>query len=251
MSVQPSIFGIPFSNCTEEQALDRLDELLQNAKKTGKASFAAFINAHCMNIAYHDKQYADILKEQADAVWPDGIGIKIAGKLLGFEVPANVNGTDLFPLICKRNYSIYMLGAAPGVAQKAMENASAEHSSARFVGASHGYFSDEYTVEDAIAQANVAKPDILLVALGVPRQEKWIAEHRDELHCGVAIAVGGLLDFISGRIPRAPAWMSNHGLEWCYRLYQEPLRLFNRYVIGNPLFIMRVLIERIKNSFAG
>ena len=245
MNSKPSIFGVQFSNCTKDQALDRLDELLQNARQSGRTAFAAFINAHCMNIAYKDSQYTAILQKQADVVWPDGIGIKLAGKLLGFKVPDNVNGTDLFPLICGKSYSIYMLGAAPGVAQKAMENAASQFPAARFVGASHGYFSEEYTEKTAIAQINALKPDIVLVGLGVPRQETWIAEHRDELDCGVAIAVGGLLDFISGRIPRAPLWMRNHGLEWCYRLYQEPIRLFKRYVIGNPLFLMRVLLERL------
>ncbi len=246
MNSMPSIFGIPFSNCTKNQALNRLDELLSNARHTKRAAFIAFINAHCMNIAYKDSQYTAILREHADAVWPDGIGIKMAGKLLGFDVPDNVNGTDLFPMICQKKYSIFMLGAAPGVAQQAIENASAQFPNPNFIGASHGYFSEEYTEEMAIEQINAAKPDILLVGLGVPRQEKWIVEHRDALNCGAAIAVGGLLDFISGRIPRAPLWMRKHGMEWCYRLYQEPVRLFKRYVIGNPLFLMRVLIEKYK-----
>jgi len=246
MNSKPSIFGVQFSNCTKDQALDRLDELLHDAKHSGRAAFIAFINAHCMNIAYKDSQYAAILKNQTDAVWPDGIGIKLAGKMLGFKVPDNVNGTDLFPLICQKNYSIYMLGAAPGVAKQAMENAAAQFPTPRFIGATHGYFSEEYTEEMAITQLNALKPDILLVGLGVPNQEKWITKHRDELDCGVAIAVGGLLDFISGRIPRAPLWMRNHGLEWCYRLYQEPVRLFKRYVIGNPLFLMRVLMEKLR-----
>ena len=138
-----------------------------------------------------------------------------------------------------------MIGAAPGVAAKAMENAKASFPSSRFVGASHGFFSDDYTEEMAIEQINAVKPDILLVALGVPRQEKWISNHRNELNCGIAIAVGGLLDFVSGRIPRAPLWMRKSGLEWCYRLYQEPIRLFKRYIIGNPLFLFRVLLERL------
>ena len=95
-----------------------------------------------------------------------------------------------------------------------------------------------------IARINALAPDILLVAMGVPRQEKWIAAHRKELVCGAAMAVGGLLDFVSERIPRAPLWMRKLGIEWCFRLYQEPLRLFRRYVIGNPLFLLRVLCRR-------
>ena len=241
----PSIFSIPFANCTRTQAIERLDELLRNSRRNGRAAFAAFINAHCMNIAYKDSHYASILKDEADVVWPDGIGIKLAGRILGFDVPYNVNGTDLFPLICRQKYTVYMLGAAPGVAEQAMRNASAQFPDATFVGSCHGYFSEEHKEQDAIAEINALNPDILLVALGVPRQEKWIAAHRGELRCGVAVAVGGLLDFISGRIPRAPLWMRDNGLEWCYRLYQEPVRLFKRYIIGNPLFLFRVLLERM------
>ena len=240
----PSVFGIPFSNCTKEEALAKLEKMIATARQTGRTAFAAFLNAHCLNLAYRDKEYTTILQQEADVIWPDGIGIRLAGKILHFPVPDNVNGTDLFPKICQHPYRIYFLGAAPGVAQMAREKATAQFPTAQFVGASHGYFSEEYTAADAIAKINAENPDILLVALGVPAQEKWIAAHRNELQCGVAIAVGGLLDFISGRIPRAPLWMRNHGLEWLYRLYQEPLRLFRRYVIGNPLFLLRVLKQR-------
>ena len=107
---------------------------------------------------------------------------------------------------------------------------------------------DALANDAAIAAVNACRPDILLVALGVPRQELWLAKHRDELHCGAAIAVGGLLDFVSGRIPRAPAWLRRCGLEWTYRLYQEPVRLFRRYVLGNPAFVLRVLLSRLRGA---
>ena len=88
------------------------------------------------------------------------------------------------------------------------------------------------------------KPDIVLTAMGVPLQEEWIRRHLEEFPGCVVIGVGGLLDFVSGRIPRAPEWMRKSGLEWCYRLSQEPARLFKRYIIGNPLFIWRILCNR-------
>lgn len=235
----PKVFDIPFSACTMADALDKLEQMNKEARSTGKSKFVAFINAHCLNIAYKDKEYSEIL-QKADVVWPDGIGVKMAGKILGFEVPENVNGTDFFPLACQKPYTIYMLGAAPGVAQKAMENAMAAYPNAKFVGADHGFFADEAAVEAAIQKVNEANPDILLVALGVPRQEKWVAKYQDKLKCGVVIAVGGLLDFVSGRIPRAPLWMRKCGLEWTFRLMQEPVRLFKRYIIGNPVFLFRV-----------
>lgn len=235
---RPRIFGVPCDNVTMEQALKRLDEIVE--KRSG---FAAFINAHCLNIACRDRDYAAIL-EKADAVWPDGSGVRLAGRLRGFPVPENVNGTDMFPLICSRPYRIYMLGAAPGVADTAMQKAKRLYPAAKFVGAAPGWFPDEAAERAVIAEINSLDPDILLVAMGVPLQEKWICRHRHELRCGAALAVGGLLDFVSERIPRAPLWMRRAGIEWCYRLYQEPVRLFRRYIIGNPLFILRVLFRR-------
>jgi len=235
---RPVLFGVPCDNVTMEAALKRLDELVVR-----RSSFAAFVNAHCMNIAYRDAEYRAILN-RADAVWLDGSGMRIAGRIRGFEVPDNVNGTDMFPLICAKPYRIYMLGAAPGVAEKAMENAKKLFPVAQFVGAYPGFFADGEEERAAIEKISALDPDILLVAMGVPAQEKWIDRHRTELRCGVALAVGGLLDFVSGRIPRAPMWMRKCGIEWMFRLYQEPLRLFRRYVIGNPLFVLRLLFRR-------
>jgi exopolysaccharide biosynthesis WecB/TagA/CpsF family protein len=235
LAYRPRIFGVPCDNETMAQALDRLDKLVKK-----RSSFAAFINAHCLNIAYRDREYVGILNG-ADAVWPDGSGVRLAGRLRRFPVPENVNGTDMFPLICARPYRIFMLGGAPGVAEKAMEKAHEKFPAARFVGAAPGFFADAADERRVIERINALDPDILLVAMGVPKQEKWISLHRGELVCGVALAVGGLLDFVSERIPRAPLWMRRLGIEWCYRLWQEPRRMFRRYVLGNPLFVFRVL----------
>ena len=235
---RPVLFGVPCDNVTMEAALAKVDELV--ARRSG---FAAFINAHCLNIACRDGRYREILN-RADAVWPDGSGMRLAGRIRGFPVPDNVNGTDMFPLLCAKPYRIYMLGAAPGVAETAMEKAKKRFPAAHFVGAAPGFFADDAEERAVIARINALDPDILLVAMGVPAQEKWIDRHRAELRCGVALAVGGLLDFVSERIPRAPMWMRKNGLEWMYRLYQEPKRLFKRYIIGNPLFVLRLLLKK-------
>ncbi len=235
--VKPQVFGVKINTTTMEAALNQIDNCVEHPQKT--PAFFAFVNAHCLNLAYNDQEYKEILS-QADAVWPDGIGVKLAGRKLGFPVPENVNGTDMFPLLAKRaaqsGKTLFLYGARPGVAEKAAENAVADHPGLRIAGTCDGFASDE----EAIQRINAAKPDILLVALGVPKQEKWIAEHRQQLDCKAVIAVGGLLDFISGRIPRAPQWMRKCGLEWLYRLYQEPVGKFRRYVIGNPLFLLRL-----------
>ncbi|MBQ6352125.1 MAG: WecB/TagA/CpsF family glycosyltransferase, partial [Lentisphaeria bacterium] len=135
----------------------KVDELV--ARRSG---FAAFINAHCLNVAWSDVRYREILN-RADAVWPDGSGVRLAGKMRGFPVPDNVNGTDMFPLLCAKPYRIYMLGASPGVADKAMENAKKRFPAACFVGASPGFFADEGEERAVIARINALDPDLLLV----------------------------------------------------------------------------------------
>lgn len=238
LAYRPRIFGVPCDNETMDEALDRLEKLVKK-----RSSFGAFINAHCLNIACRDREYVEIL-QKADAVWPDGSGVRMAGRIRRFPVPDNVNGTDMFPLICRRPWRIFMLGGAPGVAETALLKAREKFPAAQFVGAAPGFFSDEEEERAVIERIDALDPDILLVAMGVPKQEKWIARHRKELVCGVALAVGGLLDFVSERIPRAPLWMRKLSIEWCYRLYQEPRRMFRRYVLGNPLFLLRVLFRK-------
>ena len=222
------VFGVPIRCETMAEALKRVAA----ARDPEHPKFFAFVNAHCLNLAYVDAAYAEILR-RCDVVWPDGTGVRMAGRRLGFPVPENVNGTDLFPLLSGR---VFLYGAAPGVAERATEIVRAKHPQMTVVGTADG-FGDERAVIEAV---NRVRPDILLVAKGVPLQEKWIAEHLGELKCGCAIAVGGLLDFVSGRIPRAPLWMRRLGIEWLYRLKCEPVRMFRRYVIGNPLFLLRL-----------
>ncbi len=238
-----SVFGVNFVTERMDEALHRIKKILSEPRSA--PAFAAFVNAHCLNIAYKDEAYRDILNH-AHVVWADGSGVALAGKMLKFRVRENVNGTDMYPLLCQSGHSICLLGAAPGVAQKALERTKSLYPAANITGAFHGYWQNETEEAEMIRAINQLAPDILLVGLGVPRQEKWIAENREKLNCKLIIAVGGLLDFASGRIPRAPMFLRKIGMEWSYRLYQEPMRLFRRYILGNPVFIFRILLEKIK-----
>ncbi|MBR0056990.1 MAG: WecB/TagA/CpsF family glycosyltransferase, partial [Kiritimatiellae bacterium] len=186
----------------------------------------------------------EILATRFDRVWPDGTGVRMAGRRLGFAVPENVNGTDLFPLLAREKLSFWFLGGRPGVAQTALERCAAAFPNARFLGATDGY---QHDWDAALEKISAAAPDVLLVALGVTLQEKWIAAHDSRLRhaAGCTIAVGGLLDFLSGRIPRAPRWMRRAGIEWLWRLAMEPRRMFRRYVIGNVLFLRRLPRRRL------
>ena len=234
-----SVFGVPFFCGTMEESLQKIDDLVHSKK----ADHIAFINAHCLNIAYKNKEYKQVLNDCAE-VFADGIGAKLGAKMLGFKVEENVNGTDMFPLLAQKPYRIYLFGGAPGVAETALKNAKTLNGKAEFVGCADGFFKEK-SEEQIFAELCELKVDILLVALGVPKQEEWIKCNLDKLPGCVAIGVGGLLDFVSGRIPRAPLWMRKCNIEWCFRLYCEPMRLFKRYIIGNPLFLWRVFLNKI------
>lgn len=248
--LKPEVFGVPI-DCTTLRDAERdfFDLLRQQSAGERPLSFA-FVNAHCLNLAFVDADYARILKT-ATRVWPDGTGVRMAGRKLGFPVPGNVNGTDLFPLLCasaaEKGVSFFFYGARQWVVERVVENVRRDYPNLRIAGACDGYRADT----EVVSQINAAKPDVVFVAKGVPLQEKWIAAHGEKLACRAIVAVGGLFDFVSGRIPRAPMWMRRTGIEWMFRLYQEPVRLFRRYVIGNPLFLWRLnrsLSEQRRNQ---
>ncbi len=211
-----------------------------------------FVNPSCLNTAVVDAAYQTILRE-ADLVLADGIGIRIAARLRGFAMRDNVNGTDLFPRLCRRSardgLPLYFLGAADGVARAAADAMTQRYPQLLVAGAHHGYLADDPELESAvIADINSSGAQILLVGMGTPDQEAWVTRVRERLTVPVVIGVGGLFDFYSGRIPRAPLWVREIGMEWVWRLAQEPGRLWRRYVIGNPLFLWRVWRERKVNG---
>ncbi len=242
-------FGISIVNTTMDEAIDWI---LQGAT-TSPAQLMAFVNPDCLNIAYRHDEYRSIL-QHASRVLPDGIGIHIGCRILGTSLRANINGTDLFPRLCaalneQPELSLFLLGAQAGVADQVAQNMQARFPQLRIAGTQHGYFDPEDDLR-VIERINSSGANILLVAFGAPRQELWLAKYREQLRPGVVMGVGGLFDFYSGRIPRAPQWLRELGLEWTWRLLQEPKRMWRRYVIGNPLFLFRVL-RQARQSAAG
>ena len=204
----------------------------------------AFVNPDCLNKAFEQPGYREVLA-RADVVLPDGIGIHYACRMTGTALAANVNGTDLFPRLCaaaeESGRSVYFLGARPGVVEALVVKCRERWPRLQIAGRRDGFFArggdEERAVVDAI---RASSPDLLLVAFGAPSQDLWIAAQLEKLGARVAIGVGGLFDFYSGRVARAPQWMRELGLEWVWRLLQEPGRMWRRYVIGNPLFLYRV-----------
>ncbi len=223
----------------------------------GERLTVQFINAHCVNVLEQDKAYRAAL-EAADYLLPDGSGLAIAARLAGVDLGENLNGTDLFPEICReaaaRGVAVFLLGGKPGVAAVAASAMRQRFPDLRIAGTRHGFW-EEYEESALLDEVNTSGAGILLVGMGVPRQEKWIAARRHRLTASVVMGVGGLFDYYSGAIPRAPRLLRATGMEWIWRLAQEPKRLFARYILGNPVFLAGALrhalaVRRVALAFS-
>ncbi|MFT5173798.1 MAG: exopolysaccharide biosynthesis WecB/TagA/CpsF family protein [Gammaproteobacteria bacterium] len=235
------LFGLDVSNTSMRQAVDWIIQRARQRQKT----LLNFVNAHGLNTACRQPIYRRVL-QRSDRLLPDGSGVKLALRLQGKVLTENLNGTDLFPHLCcaaaEHGLSIYLLGAGPGVAEQAAANMIRRFPQLRIAGTRDGYFRDEQHAE-VIETINASGADVLLVAMGVPRQELWLAQHLDCLQTSINMGVGGLFDFYAERISRAPLWLRRLGMEWTWRLLQEPSRMWRRYVLGNPEFVLRALFD--------
>ena len=241
-----TILGVPIWVGTAPQAVTLLDERFEG----GDPSSVAFANAHALNVAFRDEHFREVLRKSI--VINDGIGMDVASLcLFGSPFPQNLNGTDFIPLYLRNTrhrYRIFLLGGLPGVAEQAKEHLSRSCSQHWFVGCHHGYFASEDTAK-ITSKIRALKADLVLVGMGNPQQELWLAENLESTGCRLAFGVGALFDFLTGHARRAPAWMRSARLEWLYRLIQEPGRMWRRYLVGNPQFIVRVLGQRLSGRF--
>lgn len=241
------ILGVNVNNVSLSQIVN---VLIGFAKAPGPKT-AFYLNAHCANVAYTDSEYREILNN-SDLVYPGGQAIVWASRFLGPGLTERVNILDFFePLAAElkqKSLKVFLLGGEESVV-KETENKLKEKG-INIVGSYHGYLSaqEEKRVLSTIKEL---KPDILIVGMGVPLQEKWIDKHKAELGVNLCWGVGAAFDWLSGERKRAPKWMIRAGLEWAHRLYQQPLRLWRRYIIGNPLFLYRFIVYKIKRKTCG
>jgi N-acetylglucosaminyldiphosphoundecaprenol N-acetyl-beta-D-mannosaminyltransferase len=216
-----------------DEALQKLDDLVRSKKSHN----VAFINAHCLNIAYKNSEYKQTLKACSE-VFADGIGAKIGARMLGYRVEENVNGTDMFPLLADKPYRIYLFGGAPGVANAAARKMMKKYPGLKVVGVHNGYF-DEKEEKRIIQDIKEKSPSILLVGLGAPKQEKWIYDNLRLIGAKAAIGVGGSFDVMAGNVKRAPKIFQKLGLEWFHRLITQPTRW--RRMMRLPKFALTIL----------
>ena len=198
-----------------------------------------------------EKDFREIY-DGASLVVPDGMPLVWASKFLGDPLKEKVSGSDLVPRLCKlsamKGYRMFFLGGRYGAAYEAMLVKKREHPLLNVVGAycpPFGFENDSVENAKIVKMIQEAKPHILCVGLGAPKQEKWIYRHYKELNVPVSIGVGGTFEFISGMVDRAPSWMQNSGMEWAWRLAKEPGRLWKRYLIDDMKFFSMVLKQKL------
>lgn len=202
-----------------------------------------FLNAHCFNIAQKNLKYRKALNN-SDLLLNDGIGIKLASYLAGVKIMENLNGTDLIPeilsLAANNRKKVFFLGGKDGVAEKASQMIKDRMPEIQITGCLSGYFSNKEENE-VLEKVNNSGAELLVLGMGVPKQELWASVNKEKLeNIKIIIAGGAILDFLSGRVKRAPLWMRKMNMEWVFRLISEPVRLWKRYIIGNVLFFFHI-----------
>lgn len=247
-----NILGVQVHPLTVDQLHEELAQLIE----TDAHAEVLHVNVHGMNLSADNPWLRDYLN-QAEIVFCDGAGIILGARILGQHIPERITYADwmwqLAEFAAARGYSFYFLGAKPGIAQTAADRMIKRFPELKIAGVRDGYFNKDNGHPDneaVLADINAARPNILIVGMGMPMQERWLLDNWNRIDANIALTGGAVFDYISGDLKRAPAWMTNNGLEWLGRLLIEPRRLWQRYIVGNPVFLARVIRERLHHRQA-
>lgn len=232
-----SVLGVGIDRLNLDQMLSRVLSLAE----TAGPHLVCYANADCLNRAAKDKAYRHILRRAA-VVYADGMSVVWASRLTHEPLPRRLTlgevWRDAFQKISERGLRVYLLGGKPGVSEKAAEQLRQLFPNLQIAGQHHGFFSDDEN-EAIVGRINESRPDILMVGMGSPRQEKWLWNNRKSLRVSVRWGVGAALEYAAGVTRQAPPWMRRFGLEWFFRFLLEPRRLWRRYLLGNVLFVLK------------
>ncbi len=243
---RPAVLGVPFDDVTVDQAVDQIASWITS--EPDRLHQVVTANPEFLIAARRNERFRDVLRS-ADLATPDGIGVLIGSRILRRPIRNRVTGVDLVEGLANSDderVRLFLLGAAPGIAARAADRLRQRFPTADIGGVWEG--SPRTEDEDEIfTRICAARPNVLLVAYGAPKQDIWIDDHRNQLvSCGivVAIGVGGTLDYLAGAVPRAPQWIRRIGLEWLFRLVRQPWRW--RRQLALPFFALLVVGERLR-----
>lgn len=220
-------------NLSMEEALTKIEQLIAQNKN----AYVVTPNVDHIVVMERDKEFAQLYRE-ADLILTDGKPLIWISKLYGTPIKEKISGSDFFPQMCalaaRKGYSVFILGAGPGVADKAARNLQSKYPGLEIAGTYSppvGFEEDQEQLQKIAELIRQANPTILAVSLGSPKGEKFLYRHKDEYNVPLSISIGATIDFEAGNVKRAPKWMSNCGLEWMYRMMKEPKRLVKRYAV--------------------
>ncbi|MDO8480143.1 MAG: WecB/TagA/CpsF family glycosyltransferase [Candidatus Rokubacteria bacterium] len=243
-ATKQEILGVPIDALTMEEVLDRVDDTIVGR---GRLQIGVVNAAKLVNMRRDPALRADVLS--CNLILADGVPVVWASRLLGRPLPERVAGIDLMLGMLRRGnehgYRIYCLGASEDVLATAVARIAGDYPHVEVVGHHHGYFTSQEE-PGLVAAISDAKLDILLVGMSSPKKERFLARWSDQLGVSVCHGVGGSLDVLSGKVRRAPLIWQRLGLEWLYRVCQEPRRLWRRYLVTNTLFCAMVLSELVR-----
>jgi N-acetylglucosaminyldiphosphoundecaprenol N-acetyl-beta-D-mannosaminyltransferase len=232
-------------------SLNDLMKYIVSTIQTGHRAAIVYVNAHAINMAYHLEWFKTFLN-QSEVVFCDGFGVKWAARFLHGQDLYRYTPPDWFghlASICvEHDFSLFLLGTRQEIIEKAAAVLRHDYPEIRIVGIMNGFFDKSAQSpenQQVLTCINSAQPDILVVGFGMPAQEQWIQDNWPQIRASVVIPVGAFFDYFVDAVPRAPHWMTDHGLEWFGRVLIEPSRLWKRYLIGNPLFLYRILMQRL------
>jgi N-acetylglucosaminyldiphosphoundecaprenol N-acetyl-beta-D-mannosaminyltransferase len=240
------VMGIWLDDITPGEILEKVWQTLDNRSRLRIIN----ANAYMLNLAWRHPWIRELF-DWSEIAFFDGVGAQFAAFILFGRMPHRTTPPEWIDQIAAglsaRGGSMYVLGGAPDVLHRAVANLEAKYG--RIVaGSHHGYFDHRSASDDSrqlVAEINRLKPDVLLLNLGMPLQERWLYDHWEEIDTPVAITAGALVDHLAGRVRRPPMWVANLGLEWLVRLAVEPRRLWRRYILGLPVFLFRLARQRI------
>lgn len=242
-----NLLGVRFAGHSKASLLNLISDRIESRCKTLVLSG----NINAFNLAY-EQPWLHNLFNRADIIRVDGAGIRLGARLLGYSLPPRMTWADfvwdLAALSADNGYHLFCLGGRQGIADAAAKSMQQKFPNLQIVGFHHGYFDTSETGNEnrlVLKKISNGRPDILIVGMGMPIQEKWIYENWEYLDATIIMTAGAVFDYVSGRVPRPAPIFTRNGFEWLGRFLIEPRRLWRRYLIGNPLFFWRIFKQRL------
>jgi N-acetylglucosaminyldiphosphoundecaprenol N-acetyl-beta-D-mannosaminyltransferase len=243
------VAGVRVDAVSQIELQNEITRIIRNGEK----KYLPNVNIHAINIAGRDGKFREFIN-QSPLVYCDGEGVRLGARLLGVKLPPRIVLTrwiwELCQLCEQEEFSIFLLGGHPEAADKAAENVRRRFPRLKVAGWHHGYFTKTGPELDrVVGMINQARPNILCVCFGMPLQEHWVNDNFSRLNANVFIFGGSAIEYTAGTLKVPPPWMSSNGLEWLHRLFQQPQRLWRRYLLGIPLFVCNVFRQLLSQGW--